>query len=120
MARSSGIKYHCYFLKVWKRYNSNWGYLNRDLNANLAENKGTPYSTRTNYYHKPIANLNWDWKMTENASLSTVLYASWGRGGSTGSINGADLTPDGQLDLNKAYRANFNVPNGIGGYKKVT
>ncbi|MGQ1928735.1 TonB-dependent receptor [Ornithobacterium rhinotracheale] len=106
------------FLKYGKRYNSNWGYLNRDLNANLAENKGTPYSTRTNYYHKPIANLNWDWKMAENASLSTVLYASWGRGGSTGSINGADLTPDGQLDLNKAYRANFNVPNGIGGYKK--
>ncbi|MRI63212.1 TonB-dependent receptor [Ornithobacterium rhinotracheale] len=106
------------FLKYGKRYNSNWGYLNRDLNANLAENKGTPYSTRTNYYHKPVANLNWDWKLSDNISLSTVLYASWGRGGGTGLINSPSYTSDGLMDLNKAYRDNLSLADRMGGYKK--
>ncbi|MCK4991559.1 MAG: carboxypeptidase-like regulatory domain-containing protein, partial [Bacteroidales bacterium] len=35
-----------------QRYNSNWGYYN-----------GEVYSLRENFYHKPVANLNWDWNI---------------------------------------------------------
>ena len=57
------------------KYNSDWGYLN-----------GQEYSFRTNYYHKPVASLNWDWIINNAMKLSTVVYGSWGRGGGT---NGA-------------------------------
>lgn len=56
-----------------KKYNGNTGFLD-----------GTRQSERTNYYHKPVANLNWDFDINETLELSTVLYASWGRGGGTG------------------------------------
>lgn len=56
-----------------RKYNSNWGYLN-----------GEQFSQSVNYYSKPVASINWDWKISENSKLSTVGYASWGRGGGTG------------------------------------
>src|SRR5690606_23335092 len=56
-----------------KRYNANSGFYD-----------GERYSLRRNYYHKPIANLNWDWSLSDKTNLSSVLYASWGRGGGTG------------------------------------
>ena len=52
-----------------RRYNIDWGYLN-----------GEEYSVRKNIYQKPVAMLNWDWNISDNTSLSTVLYASLGRG----------------------------------------
>lgn len=65
-----------------RKYNPNWGYLNGDV-----------YSQSVNFYSKPVASVNWDWNMSEKSKLSTVLYASWGRGGGTGmlgSINGSN------------------------------
>ncbi|MBJ7882257.1 TonB-dependent receptor [Gelidibacter salicanalis] len=56
----------------------------RKYNDNYGSYKGQYLTERTNYYHKPVANLNWDWNINDNSSLSTVLYASWGRGGGTG------------------------------------
>ncbi len=56
------------------KYNNNWGYLN-----------GEEYNWSQNFYHKPIASLNWDWNLNETADLATVIYGSWGRGGGTGS-----------------------------------
>ncbi|WP_226063766.1 TonB-dependent receptor [Kaistella polysaccharea] len=56
-----------------RRYNQNWGYLN-----------GEEYSMTRNYYHKPVMSLNWDWKITDATKLSSVAYASFGRGGGTG------------------------------------
>ena len=61
------------YLERGRKYNDNYGYYN-----------GQFLTERTNYYHKPVANLNWDWNINDNSSLSTVLYASWGRGGGTG------------------------------------
>lgn len=61
------------YLGFGRKYNNNYGYLN-----------GEYLSERRNFYHKPVANLNWDWKINEKMNLSTVLYASWGRGGGTG------------------------------------
>jgi outer membrane receptor for ferrienterochelin and colicin len=60
-----------------RRYNSDWGTLN-----------GEEYNFRTNYYHKPIASLNWDYKITNKTKLSTVVYGSWGRGGGSNAAGG--------------------------------
>ena len=60
-----------------RRYNSDWGTLN-----------GEEYNFRTNYYHKPIASLNWDYKITDKTKLSTVVYGSWGRGGGSNAAGG--------------------------------
>ena len=79
-----------------KRYNNNWGMLN-----------GEAINDRKNYYHKPVLNLNWDWKIDELSNLSTVLYASFGRGGGTGPIGstGGSLA-DGTKNIQGAYDAN--------------
>lgn len=72
-------------LKVYRKYNQHWGFDNGEWD-----------SERINFYFKPVANLNWDWKINENNSLSTVLYASWGRGGGTGPRGARTLRePDG-------------------------
>lgn len=75
------IKYGGSLEKPNIKYNSDFGYRN-----------GKEDTFGGNFYHKPVASLNWDWKMGEVSKLSTVLYASLGRGGSVGSIgriNGA-------------------------------
>ena len=74
------------------KYNNNYGFRN-----------GEYLSFRRNYYHKPVINLNWDWDMSEVSNLSTVLYASFGRGGGTGTYgngpgyidNGIESMPEG-------------------------
>lgn len=95
-----------------QRFNNNWGYY-----------KGDVYSLRENFYHKPVANLNWDWNINKTTSLSTVLYASVGQGGGTGGYgSGSDYyiyDSNGQLDFdqieanNKAIDSSgedFNIP----------
>lgn len=57
------------------KYSSDWGYLN-----------GKEYAWTRNFYHKPVASLNYDFKISEKTKLSSVLYGSWGRGGGTGNI----------------------------------
>ncbi len=96
------------------KFNQHWGYKNED---------GTDItSERQNFYHKPVANLNWDFTISDNTELSTVAYASWGRGGGTGNRgNGRIRTEDpdgdgplyGQIDY-PATTAN-NELVGIGG-----
>ena len=106
------------------KYNQHWGYLNED---------GTDISSeRQNFYHKPVTNLNWDFNISDNTTLSTVAYASWGRGGGTGPrgngrIRTADVVVDGvtfpgQLDYPAIEEANtaigvggdYGAPNGAG------
>ncbi|GEQ84715.1 TonB-dependent receptor [Patiriisocius marinistellae] len=57
------------------RYNPNSGFLD-----------GERFTERRNYYHKPVANLNWDYEINDKTDLATVVYASWGRGGGTGGL----------------------------------
>lgn len=87
-----------------RRYNSNWGYFN-----------GEVYSERKNYYHKPVANLNWDWTISDKSNLSTVLYASWGRGGGTGpaSSGGRFNVPVNPETGLKDFDAVFKQQNGV-------
>ncbi|SEC51355.1 Outer membrane receptor proteins, mostly Fe transport [Tenacibaculum sp. MAR_2009_124] len=42
--------------------------------------EGKRYPGGRNIYHKPVANLSWDWTINEKSSLSSVLYGSLGRG----------------------------------------
>ncbi|MGA9326803.1 MAG: carboxypeptidase-like regulatory domain-containing protein, partial [Salegentibacter sp.] len=92
--------------KYGKKYNNNYGFLN-----------GEYLTTRRNYYHKPVMNLNWDWNISEKADLSTVVYASFGRGGGTGTYgnspgyidNGMDSTPSGAYTQNGLIDWNYIV-----------
>lgn len=99
------------YAKYGKRYNNNWG----ELNGNFV-------SERTNFYHKPVANLNWDWKINEKTDLSTVVYASWGRGGGTGnygSLSPDDRTSEGRINFDKVYAENV-AANGEGRFGNGT
>jgi outer membrane cobalamin receptor len=97
------------------RYNADAGYLN-----------GEKYNINKNYFHKPVASINWDYKINESTKLSTVLYASWGRGAgvkSTGGIKGkayndvtAFRTADGLVDYDKIKAYNSGVPVAINGF----
>ena len=78
--------------EINRKYNQSWGYLN-----------GEEYTWRRNFYHKPIMSLNWDWNISDNSSLSTVLYGSWGRGGGTG--------PIGKINGGKDYYSQFRDQN---------
>tara|TARA_R110002167_G_scaffold13570_20_gene56284 strand:+ start:265 stop:2994 length:2730 start_codon:yes stop_codon:yes gene_type:complete len=67
------------YLDLGTKYNYNQGSLN-----------GEEFGIRRNFYHKPIASLNWEWKVSSKSTLSTALYASVGRGGGTGDIGRLD------------------------------
>lgn len=56
-----------------RRWNTDAGFLN-----------GKEFNMRRNFYNKPLATLNWDYKINETWQLNTSLYASAGRGGGTG------------------------------------
>lgn len=93
------------------KFNQHWGY---------TSGGGSNYynseieSERTNYYHKPVFNFNWDWNISEKTELSTVAYASWGRGGGTGPRgNGRIRTADGQVDYFAIEQQNESI--GLGG-----
>lgn len=94
----------------------------RKYNTNIGLYNGKILNERTNYYHKPVANLNWDFQINNNTSLSTVLYASWGRGGGTGPLGndriGGDkiTTSDGLIDFDQIHQNNQNIAGGIGSY----
>lgn len=93
------------YLEYGRRYNNNWGTLN-----------GVYKTERRNFYHKPVANLNWDYNINETTSLSTVLYTSWGRGGGTGSYGSSVRTSTGNIDFDAIYANNQTAPGGIGSF----
>uniref|UniRef100_UPI004048E08F TonB-dependent receptor n=1 Tax=Flavobacterium sp. TaxID=239 RepID=UPI004048E08F len=90
------------YLEKGRKYNDNWGTLD-----------GSYKTERRNFYHKPVANLNWDFNISDKTQFSTVLYASWGRGGGTGNYGSRQRTADGQVDFDAIY-ANNEAANGQG------
>jgi hypothetical protein len=85
------------------RYNDQWGI----LNGNFMNISG-------NYYHKPIANLSWDWTINDRSQLSTVVYASYGRGGSIG-LRSFSSQGEDNFDLTGQYNYNRSIePNADG------
>lgn len=95
-----------------EKYNGNTGFL-----------EGERFTERRNFYHKPVANLNWDWTISDNADLSTVAYASWGRGGGTGMYGRGSrvrLGINGEIDFDAIVDNNMAVAeNGIGDFSDV-
>ena len=91
------------YLEHGRKYNNNWGTYN-----------GEYMTERRNFYHKPVANLNWDFKISENSNLSTVLYGSWGRGGGTGGRGNRERTSDGYIDYDAIYAKNALISDGVG------
>lgn len=89
------------------KYNSDWGYL-----------KGEEYSWARNFYHKPVASVNWDYKFNDRMKLSSVFYGSWGRGGGTGNIGKSPFafkTADGLVPFDDFYAYNtgtYSFPSG--------
>lgn len=77
-----------------RKYNADWGYLD-----------GKEFSMVRNFYHKPVASLNWDWNISDKSILSTVIYASWGRGGGTGEI--------GTIQGRRSYDSRLKTENGL-------
>lgn len=77
-----------------RKYNSDWGYRN-----------GKEETFSGNFYHKPVASLNWDWRINDSSKLSSVLYASLGRGGSVGSI--------GRINGNQSFGSKLKDENGL-------
>ncbi len=76
------------------KYNGDWGYLN-----------GEVFTWRRNFYHKPIASLNFDWKLNETSKINSVFYGSWGRGGGTG--------PIGKINGSAEYYPQFKNDEGL-------
>ena len=64
----------------YRQYNPDFGYYTD------AAGKRRALSNKSNFYAKPVMMLNWDWNITPKSKLSTVLYASNGRGGGTGDL----------------------------------
>ena len=85
------------------RYNYNHGYLN-----------GQEFNWRKNFYHKPIASINWEYKINESTNLSASAYYSIGRGGGTGDIGRAYGYQYASGDLN--YNGKYAFRNPINGH----
>ena len=93
-----------------EKYNPDFGYRN-----------GEEFTFSGNFYHKPVASLSWEWDISSLSKLSTTAYASFGRGGSIGSIgriNGRQsfalpLTDDGLLPIDDifAWNSGQDVPS---------
>lgn len=93
--------------EIDRRYNLNWGYKSDETGVRRE------YSFARNYYHKPVMSLNWDWTISPASKLSTVVYASFGRGGGTGTLGKVNnktengfRTSEGYIDFDAIVEAN--------------
>ncbi|WP_121065750.1 TonB-dependent receptor [Maribacter vaceletii] len=91
------------YIEYGKKYNYNDGTLN-----------GEEFGWRKNFYHKPIVSLNWDWEINEKSTLSSSVYASFGRGGGTGDIG---VGPSFGFASSSRYR---NPENGQVDYELIS
>ncbi len=89
------------------------------FNQHFGEFDGEWESERRNFYHKPVINLTWDYDINGTSSLSSVAYASFGRGGGTGpygSSRNRIRTAEGGVDFDAINAANLADDDGIGGF----
>ena len=107
-------------LSSYLKYGEN-GEPNEKYNPDFGYRNGEEFTFAGNFYHKPVTSLNWEYKISEKSKLSTSAYASFGRGGSVGSIgriNGNQsfalpLTEDGLLPIDDifAWNSGQSVPS---------
>lgn len=95
------------------KYNPNWGVLDRytlDADGNKISNGEENVSTAENYYYKPMFSLSDFWNVNDHFYLSNIVYLSLGTGGGVGLENSTNTLPNGQVDLQTLYDANYNGP----------
>lgn len=80
-----------------RKFNADWGFKN-----------GQVTFQEDNFYHKPQISLNHYWDISENTSLSTAAYASFGSGGGGGfrGVNKFGIDSDGTSE----YRTGLYGP----------
>ncbi|WP_017730663.1 TonB-dependent receptor [Nafulsella turpanensis] len=94
-----------YLDSIGHRFNPQWGYKDGEF-----------FTFERNFYHKPIAFLNHYFTVNDDLEISTTAYASWGRGGGTGSTGrfanytypntGAFRDENQQIDFDKIVALN--------------
>lgn len=89
------------------RYNPSWNYLARTKEGKTTEEV---YNTSVNKFHKPVISLKDFITVSEKLTISTIAYASYGRGYGTqldGGSGGNNLNPiTGQQNIQTVYDAN--------------
>jgi iron complex outermembrane recepter protein len=63
-----------------------WDIMGHEFNYSAGRLNGGWFTEVENSFHKPAFNLNWNWQMSKNSSLSTVAYYSLGRGWGSGTL----------------------------------
>ena len=81
------------------KWNQDWGYL-----------EGKRFNERVNYYHKPQFALNHYWDMSNETSLATSIYTSFGHGGGSGRLRSSYPRDENGLIDGDAARA-YNIAN---------
>lgn len=80
------------FVEQGRVYNQNWSPVNSSYQGKQSWNGNNDHSrysnnfinTRENFFHKPLANLNWYVQWSDKISQFTTVYYSGGKGGGTG------------------------------------
>lgn len=89
------------------RYNPSWNYLSRPKEGKTA---AEVYNTSVNQFHKPVISLKDFISVNEKLNISTIAYASYGRGYGTqldgGSGGNNIIAATGQQNLQGIYDAN--------------
>jgi iron complex outermembrane receptor protein len=103
-------------------YNQLWGPIDRwtgvvnkygIIQGDTLSHSKSNLNTKVNYFSKPLYNLNDYWTINDKLYLSTVVYVSTGSGGGTTLSNGAPSLPNGQLNLQAVYNANYTSQYGV-------
>ena len=105
----------------YRQYNPDFGYYTD------AAGRRRALSNKSNFYAKPVMMFNWDWNITPKSKLSTVLYASNGRGGGTGDLGlvggvrdqnvTAYRDADGHINYDAIFAANAAIDANTAGAK---
>ena len=82
------------FYEQGRLYNQNWSPVMASYDGKQSWNgkndhdrySSTFLNSRENFFHKPLANLNWYAQWNEKVSQFTTVYYSGGKGGGTGTI----------------------------------
>ena len=106
-----GHRYRSFYNQALLQQYKDFG---RKYNYNYGTLDGESFNMRNNFYHKPIASVNWEYTPNDKTTLSTTLYASVGRGGGTGDIGRLYGYQYFSGDLN--YNGRYALRNPLNGH----
>jgi len=114
-AVNNGIAYEDFLpgkpVNLGLKYNPNWGHLDRytlDAEGEQISSGVKTLNEKENFYHKPMFSISDFWNVNEKLYISNIAYLSVGSGGGVGLENSASTLPDGQVDFQTLYDANYN------------